>query len=199
MRAFFHANPLLSLGNGIGSPISPGSGFAGVGIDMPTAIAIYSSGNVWVAILAGNSLDRACRRGHPGVHTDEWNSDSTLRKAINCQGVRKGHRKVAQVSRISSKLTAVLVTGLLAIALTMLGSVHAAIAQSVPIPGNPRLRAPTPDAVTDAPQVLLNGQVGFAPSDMYTFYDSDPLFEKGVQGNTGSCIALIEAGDYIDQ
>jgi streptogramin lyase len=51
-----------------GSPISPASGFIGVGIDQPSAIAVDGSGNVWIASAANNSLTVFVGAATP-VHT----------------------------------------------------------------------------------------------------------------------------------
>jgi streptogramin lyase len=51
-----------------GSPISPASGFVGVGIDQPSAIAVDGSGNVWIASPGNNSLTVFVGAATP-VHT----------------------------------------------------------------------------------------------------------------------------------
>jgi pseudomonalisin len=55
------------------------------------------------------------------------------------------------------------------------------------------------DAPRVLPSVLYNGQIGFGPNDLYTFYDETPLLQKGINGAGGGCIGLIEVGDYDSQ
>lgn len=47
--------------------------------------------------------------------------------------------------------------------------------------------------------VFYNGQIGFGPKDLRTFYDETPLLNEGVNGAGGGCIGLIEIGDYDPQ
>jgi trimeric autotransporter adhesin len=54
-------------------------------------------------------------------------------------------------------------------------------------------------AIGSSPQYELNGEIGFAPSDMYTFYDETPLLQGKINGSGVGCIGLIEAGDFDDQ
>ena len=62
-----------------------------------------------------------------------------------------------------------------------------------PNAGAARGRYATPHAWN---AVFYNGQLGFGPSDLYTFYDETPLLNHGVNGAGGGCIGLIEIGDY---
>jgi hypothetical protein len=43
------------------------------------------------------------------------------------------------------------------------------------------------------------GEIGFAPADMYTFYDETPLLQSKIDGTGAGCVGLIEAGDFNDQ
>jgi subtilase family serine protease len=42
------------------------------------------------------------------------------------------------------------------------------------------------------------GSIGFAPADVHTFYDENPLLNSGFTGTGTDCIALIEDSDYPD-
>ena len=48
------------------------------------------------------------------------------------------------------------------------------------------------------PDANIGGVIGFAPADVYTFYDESPLLSGGIDGSGGRCIALIEDSDYLD-
>jgi subtilase family serine protease len=56
--------------------------------------------------------------------------------------------------------------------------------------------SPADTRTSSQPNVKLNGQKGFGPSDFYTFYDVNPILTKGVTGTGGGCIGLIEVSDY---
>jgi subtilase family serine protease len=60
-----------------------------------------------------------------------------------------------------------------------------------------RGRATSP--LRSSPQYELDGKIGFAPSDMYTFYNESPLLQSKINGSGVGCIGLIEAGDFNDQ
>ncbi len=46
------------------------------------------------------------------------------------------------------------------------------------------------------PQVTRGDLTGFAPSDLYTFYDETPLLNKNINGTGTGCIGVIEISDY---
>lgn len=51
---------------------------------------------------------------------------------------------------------------------------------------------------TATPDAKIAGVVGFAPADVYTFYDETPLLSGGIDGSGGRCLAVIEDSDFLD-
>jgi pseudomonalisin len=46
------------------------------------------------------------------------------------------------------------------------------------------------------PDVTIGSTTAFAPSDLYTFYDENPLLKGGVNGSGGLCIAIVGTSDF---
>jgi len=53
-----------------------------------------------------------------------------------------------------------------------------------------------PTSSNESPDAIVQGKKSFAPSDFYTFYDENALFNSGINGNTGSdCLAIYAGSD----
>jgi len=50
--------------------------------------------------------------------------------------------------------------------------------------------------IASRPAVTFGGHTGFAPSDLYTFYDETPVLNSGIDG-AGDCIAIVGDSDYL--
>jgi subtilase family serine protease len=65
------------------------------------------------------------------------------------------------------------------------------------VPGSPAaLASSSAKSGVAQPQVKLNGETGFGPQDLYTFYDETPLLNKNINGTGTGCIGVIEISDY---
>jgi hypothetical protein len=56
--------------------------------------------------------------------------------------------------------------------------------------------APESEGASTQPETTLGGLSKFAPSDLYTYYDVNPLLGAGINGS-GDCIAIVGVSDYL--
>ena len=63
-----------------------------------------------------------------------------------------------------------------------------------------RFESAAPVAALPKPQpefLFDDSLVGFAPSDIYTFYDESPVLSSKIDGQNQDCIALVEESNYL--
>jgi pseudomonalisin len=63
-----------------------------------------------------------------------------------------------------------------------------------PSPGNGNVR-PSQSSGAYAPQVAVNGRIGFGPQDVRTFYDETVM---SGQDGSGGCVAIVGTSDFLD-